>query len=462
MASTTFKGAGNNVAGTLSAAIIAGDLTCTLQSGEGAEFASYVPCWATLFEDDVAVNEVVLCTLRSTDTITITRAQQSTAASAWGKNTNLQLLMTAQNLTDVQDAINNIEDGTTELATVTATGNVLVGNSGTGSNLLSVDGADEEVRGMLINTAGSPRWAIAADDTAQAGGDVGSDLVFLGYDNTGTIIGAYVTISRATSDVTLSGDLTVQGGSLDVTNSETTGLLVQGTSWTRAVIESTGVGTDARLDLKNATAAWSFINDESDSNKLLIQADTVSRAYIDTTGNFWVAADCSALTLTVGGGYGSTGSTLSAAGDLSMNGDLAVDGAIEATGIHDDGGTGADGAIASGTYTPTISAGANVASSSAAEHSWHRVGQVVTIQGEIIVTPTAGATYTYVRITIPVASNFANSNECTGGGSVNVSTASITPAMILGEATQNKPQIAFISASTAAHKVRYVLQYQVI
>lgn len=122
MAVTAFKSVGNNIGGTLDGAILAADPTLDVQTGEGAAFPA-VPFWATLWEGtdpgDMEVNEIVLVTGIAGDTLTITRAQQGTAANSWADNANIQVCMTASNLTETQTAINNLETrlgtGTTDV-----------------------------------------------------------------------------------------------------------------------------------------------------------------------------------------------------------------------------------------------------------------------------------------------------------------------------------------------------------
>jgi len=189
MATTTFKGLDNNAAGTLSASIVAGDGTCDLQAGEGAEFPSSGTFWVTLYGSTIATNEVVLCTSRSTDELTITRAQQGTAARDWPENTNVQLLWTKSNATDIQTAINNIEDGTTTLATMTATG------------------AATSATAVIGGGYGSTGASIAADGDIQTNGDLTVD----GFVSVGTFL-----------NLKNGGELTIAGGSITATSSHHT------------------------------------------------------------------------------------------------------------------------------------------------------------------------------------------------------------------------------------------------
>lgn len=76
--------------------------------------------------------------------------------------------------------------------------------------------------------------------------------------------------------------------------------------------------------------------------------------------------------------------------------------------------TSASTTIASGTYTPTGTGVANVSAITENECQYLRVGNTVTVSGEVNITPTAGSTTTTLRLTLPIASNLANEHECAG------------------------------------------------
>jgi len=111
MATVTFRTPKNNAYSTLNGAITDSDTSIVVQAGEGARFPTS-DFWATLFGSSVDTNEIVLCSSRSTDTLTVTRGQQSTSAVSWVDGTNIQVLVTAQ---DLQDIIDALTDGTDEL-----------------------------------------------------------------------------------------------------------------------------------------------------------------------------------------------------------------------------------------------------------------------------------------------------------------------------------------------------------
>ncbi len=93
----------NNAFGTLNAGINNSATSITLSSGQGARFptlASGEYFYATLIDTSNNL-EVVKCTARSTDVLTITRAQESTTAQAFAIGDRVELRVTAQGLIDL-------------------------------------------------------------------------------------------------------------------------------------------------------------------------------------------------------------------------------------------------------------------------------------------------------------------------------------------------------------------------
>lgn len=109
---TTFLVAKNRAYSKLAAAIDADDTEITVKAGEGANFPSTYPFHITI--DD----EIMSCVNRSTDTLTVTRAQQSTSAAAHANKSYLALNITAKSITDLNTAVNTIEGYFTDGFTV--------------------------------------------------------------------------------------------------------------------------------------------------------------------------------------------------------------------------------------------------------------------------------------------------------------------------------------------------------
>lgn len=105
-----------------------------------------------------------------------------------------------------------------------------------------------------------------------------------------------------------------------------------------------------------------------------------------------------------------------------------------------------------GTYTPTLTNGANVSSSIASQCQYLRVGNTVTVSGRIDIAPTAGGgTQTVVGISLPIASNFSSSANLAGSGGFGQNP--YATALILADTTNDRASFNFhsnVAASTAA------------
>ncbi len=107
--------------------------------------------------------------------------------------------------------------------------------------------------------------------------------------------------------------------------------------------------------------------------------------------------------------------------------------------------------IASGTYTPTVTAETNC--DSAADLGvcqYIRVGNVVTVSGEVTVDPTNATTLTQVGISLPVASNFVGNNECCGTAAAPAVTG--YSGAILADTTNDRAQLNFTTSVDVASR----------
>jgi hypothetical protein len=99
----------NNAIGYLSTAISASDIGITLQSGNGSAFPALTGdefFYATI-SSTLGTYEIVKVTARSTDSLTIARAQEGTSAASFATGARIEMRVTAQS---IFDAIANNED----------------------------------------------------------------------------------------------------------------------------------------------------------------------------------------------------------------------------------------------------------------------------------------------------------------------------------------------------------------
>jgi hypothetical protein len=156
------------------------------------------------------------------------------------------------------------------------------------------------------------------------------------------------------------------------------------------------------------------------------------------------------------------GTTALSSGDIAAGQiyQLHYDGTnLQIVGSIGGGGT----TLASGVYTPTLTGTANVDAVvvQGADWPYMRVGSVVTVSGQINIDPTASATTTSVRISLPIASNFASSNVGLAGTMVETGGASNVGA-IRPEPTSDEAQIVYVPTATTAKSFSLVFTYSII
>lgn len=99
----------NNAFGTLAAGINSSATSITLTTGQGARFPTLGAgdyFYATLIDTSNNL-EIVKCTARSTDVLTVVRAQENTTARAYSTGDRIEIRITAQTFEDAT----GIEDG---------------------------------------------------------------------------------------------------------------------------------------------------------------------------------------------------------------------------------------------------------------------------------------------------------------------------------------------------------------
>ena len=115
--------------------------------------------------------------------------------------------------------------------------------------------------------------------------------------------------------------------------------------------------------------------------------------------------------------------------------------------------------LAAGTYTPTITNTTNVTASTPYLSNYVRIGNQVLVYWTVDVNPTA-ATATEFRMSLPIASNFADTIQLTGHA--NCLTVPAQTATALGNAAADLASIQFVATATGYATFRGSFMYQVI
>jgi hypothetical protein len=117
--------------------------------------------------------------------------------------------------------------------------------------------------------------------------------------------------------------------------------------------------------------------------------------------------------------------------------------------------------VGSGTYSPTFTLTTNAQTATAAQaFQWMRVGNVVTVCGQVNINPTAAGSVE-VQIPLPIASNLTGFGSVVGVG-VTSSSGTRIPMTINSDATSKRGRIIFDAVSTAAHTTFVQFTYLIL
>lgn len=207
----------NNASSTLASSITNSATTITLSAGGGGLFPALGASdyfYATLADSSNNL-EIVKCTARSGDTLTVVRGQEGTTARAYVAGDKLELRPTAATLADIASGTNISALPVTQGGTGSSTA------SGARANLGTV--ADTATNGIAVRTGANtltPRSVTAGTGISVTNGDgVAGDVVVANAGVTSLIAGTGISISSATGDATITntGVTSVNGSTGDVT-----------------------------------------------------------------------------------------------------------------------------------------------------------------------------------------------------------------------------------------------------
>lgn len=136
------------------------------------------------------------------------------------------------------------------------------------------------------------------------------------------------------------------------------------------------------------------------------------------------------------------------------------DGRLYGTALHNNAGamTGITNQyIGSGTYTPTLTNVTNLAGSTASVMHWIRVGNVVTVAGQIGIDPTAAGAIE-LGISLPIASDFGAALRASGTA---VAAASTECFAIRADSTNDRASLVGLAVDTTNHNIYVTFTYLV-
>lgn len=139
---------------------------------------------------------------------------------------------------------------------------------------------------------------------------------------------------------------------------------------------------------------------------------------------------------------------------------ISATGAINLPQIHNNAG----GNVRSGSYTPTVTLGANATGTPVIQPAkWSQTGNVITVSGYInLATTSASNTPTVIFVSLPVASNLQLGGDLAGTGTRAAgSGVAYQPVIIFQDTTNDRAEFNFNSTVAASQNLSYVFQYEV-
>ena len=179
----------NNAASTLNAGISSGATTIVLTSGGGSLFPALSGSqyfYGTLSNSTGSILEIVKVTARTTDTLTVVRAQENTSASSFSTGDNFQLRVTAagmNNLGQLDSANTWAQTQAMSISGNAATATTTTGNAATATKLA----ATKNIQGVAFDGSADITVATAGTGISVTGTSIANTGVLSVNGSTGAV-----------------------------------------------------------------------------------------------------------------------------------------------------------------------------------------------------------------------------------------------------------------------------------
>lgn len=121
-----------------------------------------------------------------------------------------------------------------------------------------------------------------------------------------------------------------------------------------------------------------------------------------------------------------------------------------------------DAGLAAGVYTPNITGINNVSSTTPRQATYMRVGNTVTVAGQVEITATSNNAQTTIGIELPIASTFTTPYECAGTAHTTSNTSAGHGASIQADASNYWAEMDYYETHSSTDIFTYHFTYQVV
>lgn len=123
-------------------------------------------------------------------------------------------------------------------------------------------------------------------------------------------------------------------------------------------------------------------------------------------------------------------------------------------------GGGSGPTVSSGIYTPILTNIANLTSSTAYVCQYLQVGNVITVSGQVNITPTVSVRSTQLGISLPIASAFVMTGQC--GGSAYSQNIAAQGASIIGNVSTGTATMEWQSLDITSQSMSFSFTYLIV
>lgn len=230
----------NNSFGTLAAGIASGATSITLTTGQGSRFPTLGAgdyFFATLIDTSNNL-EIVKCTARATDVLTVVRAQENTTARAYSAGDRIEIRVTAQGLIDAGQNFDNTASGLAATTTQAALDELANGRFIYDSVTYSTN--------TTLSTADNYKLVIASGANTRLTLPAPAEGIVFALMNVGS---GYVVISAASSSTRI-------GGYVGSTILPAGGSIILGSNGTNWIIAAGGPKVNVRATTYTSSGTW--------------------------------------------------------------------------------------------------------------------------------------------------------------------------------------------------------------